>query len=145
MSGYVFTPDGAAALLAIDLDPLPFSGIRYAAALDDGSGIVALDGDYSASPSFGTFRMAIEPHPDYPPSWPWKAPKRHVSNGKERFALMSLARFENTRRDPIAASHITGAVMLDDGSMFVETDGWVLVADWTAAAVEVRDRRLVTA
>lgn len=139
--GYIFTKDGA---LALGLGSSESSAWRYAASLDDGSGIVAFDGDMVAIniPDMRV-RFATE---NWDPKWPSRpAPKRYVSNGQERFALMTQARFSNIVVDPLTVEHITGAVVLDDESVLVETDGFVLIADWTAGAAEVRDRRLVDA
>lgn len=87
-AGYVFTADGKDALEMMGVE-----GVRYVAAMDDGTGFVAFD---SQDPIGGGSAIAagwtvweMDPHPDYPPSWPNRpeGPKRQVARGDERFIL----------------------------------------------------------
>ncbi len=87
-AGYVFTADGKDAL-----EMMGTAGVRYVAEMTDGTGFVAFD---SEDPIGGGSAIAagwtvwvMEPHPDYPPSWPQspKGPKRQTPTGDERFIL----------------------------------------------------------
>jgi hypothetical protein len=147
-SGYVLTREGNDAL-ALFTD----ERVRFAAALSDGSGIVAFDGGWEAlgglALGIGTVFMAQEPHPDDPRTWPdWAReghviPKRRMATGREHFTLVSVS-FEEYAHGLEA---VTGCVRVTDDLLLVESDGPVAIgAGWTAAidGNRYRDKRLVS-
>lgn len=90
-AGYVFTADGRDAL-----EMMGTQGVRYVAQMVDGTGFVAFDSSDpiggGSSIAAGWTVWAMDPHPDYPPSWPpVEGPKRHIALGDERFALFAAS------------------------------------------------------
>jgi hypothetical protein len=137
-SGYCLTREGTDALEAFNDDR-----VRFAAALDDGSGIVAFDGGWEGFDTLGTVFMAQEPHPDYPDTWPdWarkQFPKRAIATGREHYALLKL-RFAEYLSQQDA---VTGIAQVTDELLLVESDGPIAAgASWSAAVSEFRDKRL---
>jgi hypothetical protein len=135
MNGYVICRTGEDALAAFDDER-----VRFAASLDDESGIIAFDGGWEGFDEFGTVFMAQEPHPDYPPSWPWRdCPKRALATGREHFALLSVS-FEEYLHTQEA---VTGCVRVTDELLLVESDGPISAGPgWSAGVSEYRDKRL---
>lgn len=136
-SGYVLTHEGSEALEAFQ-----DQRVRFAASLEDGSGIIAFDGPGLDFMEFGTVFMA-EPHPDHPDTWPdWAkkaAPKRAIATGREVYALVGVA-FEEYLHSLEA---VTGCVRVADSLLLVESDGPVSAgAGWASAVMEFRDKRL---
>jgi hypothetical protein len=134
-SGYVLTREGSRAL-----ELFADNRVRFAAELDDGSGFVAFDGEALGFMDSGTVFMAQEPHPDYPPSWPWRdCPKRAIATGREHFALLSVS-FEEYLHTQEA---VTGCVRVTDELLLVESDGPISAGPgWSAGVMEYRDKRL---
>ena len=89
----------------------------------------------------------MEPIPDYPDSWPTApadSPKRAVSNGFERFAIVSDLLAIDILNDPYSSKHVTGAVMLTDGNVLIETDGFAVpMAIWVGNPTVMVDKRLL--
>ncbi len=148
-AGYVLYDPGYAseALRAYLSTDREVTDIRYAAVLDDGRSLIAWDGAIPIIPagSGRIFHPMMTHDPDYPDSWPdWArpgkaAPKRAVSNGLERFALVSIDLAGAVAIDP----RVTGIVQVDHELCLVETNAWdVPLAAWRATAVEIFDRRL---
>jgi hypothetical protein len=135
-AGYVLTREGTDALEAFNDDR-----VRFAASLEDGSGIIAFDGGWEGFGDLGTVFMQ-QPIPDYPPSWPdpYKAaPKRAVASGNEHYALIKV-RFEEYLH---SLESVTGCVRVTDELLLVESDGPVSAgAGWSSSVVEFRDARL---
>ncbi len=130
MFGYTFYETGEEAREAYASTPT----VRYAAELSDGRGITAWD---DVGPAGGTPYEATL-------FWWWRAaPKRAVTNGLERFAIVSEDHARNTLR---GAPQIVGMAKIGDGAVLVESQDWdVPLALWQASAVAVEDRRLVSA
>ena len=138
-AGYVFTADYRDALALMGTQ-----GVRYAAELSDGSGFAAFDSE----DEIGEGSMAVEgwivtvmdPHPDYPPSWPWReGPKRQIGTGNERFSLYAAG---ERHRIPVPDA----ACWVSDGVrplLLVETSGWLGGPEpiWTAEVVSFLDAR----
>lgn len=141
-SGYVLTFDAAEALKVFD-DP----SVRYAAALDNGRGIVAFDGDWFGFENIGTVWMAQPPDgadPTQPiPDWYKKAaPKRAIATGRECFAFIPVG-FERYLHKQEA---VTGCVRLVGVPelLLVESDGPIAAGDIFEAKVDsYLDKRLV--
>ena len=114
--------------------------VRYAAHLTDGRGFVAYDGPRTGLPVGAT----LEPHPDYPPSWPQKDfPKRGYSTGFERFAITSTDIADLVMTDPTAVERVTGVALLGEDRVLIETDAWAVpLAIWSAGVESVLDKRL---
>lgn len=141
MSGYIITNDGDEALEAFENE-----AVRYAAKMDDGTGFIAYDGAIAITLDASGIRL-MEPIPEYPDTWPKRiAPKRGVSNGMERFAIVSDLLADDIMRDPYSNKHVTGVVVLSDSTVLIETDGFkVPMAIWSAAPVVIADKRLLVA
>jgi len=107
MSGYILTDTGAAALSAFTDER-----VRYAAALEDGTGFVAFNGDDADGIADGRIfhEQAF--------IWPFgaAAPKRGVGNGTEAFALVQL-----DDMDAMFAAY--AGVQVSDTEMMVEGYG----------------------
>lgn len=139
-SGYVLTREGDAAL-----DAFTDARVRFAAALSDGSGIVAFDGAAEDLDKIGTVFLAQE-HPEGAdptqplPDWYKRmAPKRGVANGREHFTLAAIA-FEEYAHSLEA---VTGCVRVTDELLLIESDGPIAAgAGWTASVVSYLDKRL---
>jgi hypothetical protein len=140
MSGYIFTATGAEALAVFEDER-----VRYAASMDDGTGFVAFDGEPNYQLEALGRVLMMEPHPDYPDSWPKHfAPKRRVSNGMERFAIVSDLLADDIMRDPYSSNHVTGVALFHDGTVLLETDGFkVPMAIWAATPKVIADKRLL--
>lgn len=141
MSGYIITETGEEALAMFDND-----AVRYAASMEDGTGFVAYDGEIELE--FTDNLQLMEPIPEYPDTWPKREghviPKRRVSNGFERFAIVSDLLSNDLMRDPWCNKHITAAVMLTEGNALIETDGFsVPMAIWVGNPTIRMDKRLL--
>ena len=138
MTGYIITETGDEALAMCDND-----AVRYAASMEDGTGFVAYDGEIELE--FTDNLQMMEPHPDYPDSWPKRiCPKRAVSNGFERFAIVSDLLANDIMADPWSSKHVTAATMLTDGNALIETDGFsVPMAIWVGNPKIRMDKRLL--
>jgi hypothetical protein len=139
MNGYCLTMEGTRAL-----DLFAVDGVRFAASLDDGSGIVAFDGPGLDFMDAGTVFMVTPPDgadPTQPlPDWYRKAaPKRAIATGAEHYALISVS-FEEYLH---SLESVTGCVRVTDELLLVESDGPVSAgAGWSSSVVEFRDKRL---
>jgi hypothetical protein len=125
-SGYVLTNDGTSALACFSDER-----VRFAASLDDTSGIVAFDGE--PDPAWNAIGTVFVPHPV-----PF-CPKRAVATGREFYSVLPVL-FE----DYVASLRaVTGYVRLTDALLLVESDGPIASgADWSAGVTELRDKRL---
>ncbi len=140
MFGYLLTETGQDAL-----DCFGQEGVRFAASLSDGSGIVAFDDVLPRLAGANRILMAQEPIPDDPRTWPdWAsdrgkiAPKRARATGREHFALISDALLEYAMQ----TTAVTGLVGVGDGMLLIESDGPVVGGDvWSASVVSWRDVR----
>jgi hypothetical protein len=151
-SGYVFTEDGQAALGAFGV-----SGVRYAAALDDGSGLIAFDmepenlnGFMELATMLGDVHLTREPildrdevpegvDPQTVPDWYRKAaPKRAFAQGDEVFAL--TIGDESFERYLHEQESVSGCIRIEGRGLLVESHGPVMAggAQWVAAVVEYR-------
>ena len=139
MTGYIITNDGREALEAFENE-----AVRYVADMEDGTGLIAYDGAIEITLSSEGIRL-MEPHPDYPDSWPKRiCPKRAVSNGFERFAIVSDLLANDIMADPWSSKHVTAATMLTDGNALIETDGFsVPMAIWVGNPKIRMDKRLL--
>lgn len=130
--GYVVTYTASDAL-ELFVDPR----VRYAAHLDDGSGLVAYDGEPGVLVEFGTVMPATE---DF--LWPFHAaPKRGIGTGEEVFSLVpALPGIPEYLGDQ---ESVTGLVSLAPSVIFVESRGPVAIGNvWSARVVAFRDKRL---
>jgi hypothetical protein len=142
-SGYVFTSDGRDALALMGTQ-----GVRYVAEMSDGTGFAAFDsedpiGDGSMAVS-GWIVTAMEPHPDYPPSWPKHpdGPKRQIGTGDERFSLYA-ASDRKYLHVPRAAAWVTDGLrplLLVEVGPDYPSD---VSAIWTAEVISFLDARVM--
>lgn len=147
-SGYLVTDGGG-------LDLVGTLGIRYGAS-DGSRGLLAFDvadlaGVAQIQAVIGGSILALEPIPDDPDSWPdWarRVPKRHVSNGLERFSLIShlempanaiIARLEAGQECSAIAAVVDGHgwpnILLEHSADLGER------VSWTLEPTTIRDAR----
>jgi hypothetical protein len=137
-SGYVLTFDAADALKVFD-DP----SVRYAAALDNGRGLAAFDGEPFGFSDIGTVWMT-QPEPDYPDTWPdWyrkAAPKRARATGRECFSFIptSYERYLHEQEWVTGCVRLRGVPEL----LLVESDGPIAAGVWSAKVDSYRDKRI---
>ncbi len=126
-SGYLFTPEGKAALELFDDDR-----VRFAASLDDGSGFLAFDGSAPDFQVYGTVHMGEE-------IFPFFVPKRWHGMGREVYAMVPGLFTEYLKE----LKAVTGVAKITEAMLLVESDGPISIgADWQAGVVEFKDKRL---
>lgn len=144
-SGYIFTNEPALGLVG------GAQGVRYAARMADGTGFAAFDRDDpvgagSTMALTGWIVAVVDPHPDYPPSWPdpWReGPKRHIGVGDEKFAIYARTEVKGLPV-PRAAAWVTDGqrvMLLIEAGPEWKTD---VEPIWMSDVVEYADARLVS-
>ncbi len=144
MQGYIFTSEGQDALACFGTQ-----GVRYCAEMADGSGLVAFDADDHIGEGSaivgGWIMWVMEPHPDYPPSWPAspKGPKRQTPTGDESFAIYAAS--DRSRLPvPRAAAWVTDGtklyLLVEDGPDYAPS----CEAIWRSDVTNYLDVRLAS-
>ena len=129
MNGYVITGSVADAAAVFGV-----SGVRHVAALDNGEGFVAFDGD---QPCAGALLLAS----DDQDGWWYQVRKVAPTDEVEAFYLLSAEHF--AERVSRKTGHITAATRLTSGNVLVSTDGATIDgAIWGARATSFLDVRV---
>jgi hypothetical protein len=128
--GYVVTATAAEAAAAFDRE-----GVRHAAALENGEGFVAYQGERPAA------GQLLVPAEDQPGTWAFlKLRAPHGPTATEAFYLFDWGTFEHVRNSPA----IEAVTFLASTNVLVQTDGTPLDgALWGSRATSWLDTRVL--